>query len=151
MIDQQDRQSILDWLASWGDCVATRDFEKARRLFRSDVVGFGTYSDFVVGLDNLESEQWRQVWPTIANFRFDLDNAWVDISTDRLMGQVAARWQSTGYHDNGTTFDRPGRCTVTLRREDARSPWRGTHTHFSLERGVPQASHGDKRQKAADE
>ena len=56
-------------------------------------------------------------------------------------GNLAAGWTSTGAHEDGTPFLRPGRCTVTLRRADPTSPWLGTHTHFSLNRGTPAVSH----------
>ena len=37
---------------------------------------------------------------------------------------------SLGVKPDGSTFRRPGRCTVALARRDGR--WLATHTHFSL-------------------
>ena len=62
-------------------------------------------------------------------------------SPDRRLAHLAAGWSSTGAREDGTPFPRPGRCTVTLRRADPASPWLGTHTHFSLNRGTPAVSH----------
>ena len=136
-----DHNSIADWLARWGECIAALDFARARTLFDPGVVGFGTFSDMLVGIDDLESRQWRAVWPVIAGFRFDLDGLWTEASPDRRLGHLAAVWTSTGAHEDGTPFARPGRCTVALRRADPASPWLGTHTHFSLNRGIPAVSH----------
>lgn len=141
MTTSEDRDSIAGWLAEWGECIAGLDFARARTLFVPEVVGFGTWSDLLVGIDDLEARQWRAVWPAIADFRFDLDRIWTDVSPDRRLGQLAAAWTSTGAHRDGTAFERPGRCTVTLRRTGAASPWLGTHTHFSLSRGTPAVSH----------
>jgi hypothetical protein len=58
------------------------------------------------------------------------------------MGVAMATWASTGYHEDGSTFDRPGRCTIVLRRNSVDAPWYGVHGHFSLKRGVPQQSFG---------
>ena len=141
MSASKDHDSIADWLAEWGDCIASLDFARARRLFVPEVVGFGTYSDLLVGLDDLEARQWRAVWPSITDFRFDLDRLWTDASPDRRLGQLAAGWTSTGALEDGTAFQRPGRCTVTLRRAGTASPWLGTHTHFSLNRGTAPVSY----------
>ena len=141
MTASDDHDSIAGWLAEWGACIASLDFARAKKLFAPEVVGFGTWSDLLVGLDDLEARQWRVVWPFISDFRFDLDGLWTDVSPDRRLGQLAAGWASTGVHEDGTPFDRPGRCTVTLRRADPASPWLGTHTHFSLNRDTPPVSY----------
>ena len=141
MTANDDHDSIAGWLAEWGECIACLDFARARTLFDSGVVGFGTFSDLLVGIDDLEARQWRAVWPAISAFRFDLDGLWTEMSPDRRLGHLAAGWTSTGAHEDGTPFPRPGRCTVTLRRADPASPWLGTHTHFSLNRGTPAVSH----------
>lgn len=146
----EDHDSIADWLAEWGGCIASLDFARARNLFDPDVVGFGTFSDLLVGLDDLEARQWRAVWPAIADFRFDVDGLWTEVSPDRRLAHLAAGWTSTGRCEDATPFARPGRCTVTLRRADPTSPWFGTHTHFSLNRGTPPVSHRSPRGAGAD-
>jgi ketosteroid isomerase-like protein len=125
-----DDASVRAWLRAWGGCVAAVDFERARPLFDAAVTGFGTFAGAVVGLDRLEAEQWRQIWPTITGFAFDVDGAQVLVSGDRCQAVIAASWTSA--RDDR---ERPGRATVVLRRADATSPWLGVHTHFSL---VPQ-------------
>ena len=141
MTATDDHASLAGWLAEWGECIASLDFARARALFDPEVVGFGTFSDLLVGIDDLESRQWRAVWPAIADFRFDVAGVWTEVSPDRRLGHLAAGWTSTGAHEDGTPFPRPGRCTVTLRRADPATPWLGTHTHFSLNRGTPAVSH----------
>jgi len=133
-------EELREWYRTWGTCVASVDFEKARPLFASDVTGFGTHVHFVIGLDALENEQWRKVWPHITDFAFLVDEAVGAI--DGNAAWAATPWTSVGYHEDGTTFDRPGRATVTFRRENG--AWRGTHTHFSLKPGTPPRTFGRK-------
>ena len=141
MIAPDDRDSITGWFREWGESIASLDFTRSRTLFAPGVVGFGTYADFLSGIDDLEIRQWRVVWPSIAGFRFDLEGLWAEVSPDRRLGHAAVGWSSTGTDEEGRPFPRPGRCTVTLRRADPASPWRGTHTHFSLLRGTPPVSY----------
>ena len=53
-----------------------------------------------------------------------------------------ATWTSTGFHEDGTPFHRPGRATVILERRDGQ--WLSVHTHFSLNPGTPPRTHGPK-------
>ena len=39
-------------------------------------------------------------------------------------------------------FDRPGRATIVC--HESAGTWLGVHSHLSLNRGVPQTSHGDR-------
>jgi len=91
--------------------------------------------------------QWDNVWPRTAEFRFDLANTMVMASPDGAIAVAIAPWTSTGFHENGMPFDRPGRATIVLARQpDGR--WLGVHSHMSLARGVPQDSHGKRSVKA---
>lgn len=144
MADSPDHDSIAAWFARWSPLVADVDFVPARALFAEDVVAFGTFQHHLRGLDALEAEQWRQVWPTIEGFRFEIDTLVSQVSPDRLMAFGAIMWSSTGIGEDGSRFDRPGRCTAVLRRDSPEAPWLGVHTHFSLGRGVPQRSHGGR-------
>lgn len=144
MSTEQNDASIRDWFATWGRFVAAVDFAGARDLFDTDVIGFGTFMDTVTGLDNLEQRQWRSIWPTIRDFRFNLDSLKSVVSDDRLLAVAAITWSSTGIGEDGTPFDRPGRATVGLVRTAPNAPWRGMHTHFSLNPGTPQTSYGDR-------
>ena len=140
-----DRQAISDWFSSWDKLVDGVDFVPARDLFDPEVIGFGTRMDIVSGIDNLETAQWRHVWPTIEGFRFDLSTLHCMVSPDRLQAVGIALWRSKGSHEDGSAFERPGRATVVFRRESADDPWRAAHTHISLNPGTPQRSWGNRR------
>lgn len=142
--DAKDRDAIRDWFAAWGGFVAAVDFAGARPLFDAGVIGFGTYMDTVAGLDELERRQWRAIWPTIEGFSFNLDSLKPVVSPDRRQAFAAITWSSTGIAEDGGRFDRPGRATVAFARAQPDQPWRGIHTHFSLNPGTPQVSHGGR-------
>lgn len=146
MRDDADHGAIRAFFAEWGGYVAAVDFASARPLFDDGVIGFGTFMDTVVGLDNLERGQWRSIWPTIEDFRFNLDSLKCVVAPERLMAMGAITWNSTGIAENGERFDRPGRATVVFARADTAQPWRGVHTHFSLNPGTPQRSYGKRSQ-----
>jgi ketosteroid isomerase-like protein len=143
--DNRDEESVRSWIAAWGAEVAAADIAEARKRFADDVSAFGTHADVVVGLDRLVTEQWAAIWPAIEDFRFLTDGMQVLVSADRLQAVAIVGWSSTGIADDGTRFDRPGRATVVLRRDNPDVPWIGVHTHFSLGRGVPQATFGERR------
>ena len=101
MPDNDDVMALRRWFDRWGGFVAAVDFAAARPLFSEDVIGFGTHKDFVRGLAALEAQQWRQVWPTIADFRFHTEEMEARISPDRLMAVAMCNWSSTGFHEDG--------------------------------------------------
>ncbi len=135
---EKDLDELRHWFRTWGGHVASVDFQSARALFSADVIGFGTHAAFVVGIDVLQKEQWEKIWPNITGFRFLVDDLVGAIDGDTAWAAVP--WTSTGYDETGASFDRPGRATVTFRR--VAGQWLGTHTHFSLQPGVPQRTHG---------
>lgn len=137
------------WVEAWGDEVASVDLVTARTRFAPHVVAFGTYADVVRGLDALEAQQWSNIWPAIEDFRFDVGATEVLVSPDRLQAVAVAPWGSTGVADDGSRFDRPGRATIVVQRASVDDPWLGVHTHFSLGRGVPQATFGGSRGQPA--
>jgi len=139
-----DDQSVREWVRGWSDEVAAVDIATARERFDPALVAFGTRADVVVGRDRVEAEQWAPTWPAIEDFAMLVDDAHVEVSDDRLMAVVAVGWSSTGIAEDASRFARPGRATIVLRRSDVSAPWRGVHTHFSLARGVPQTTHGDR-------
>ena len=49
-------------------------------------------------------------------------------------------FNSTGYHEDGTPYDRPGRATVAFSRHEIGDDWVADHTHMSLFRDVPTRS-----------
>jgi ketosteroid isomerase-like protein len=133
-----DLEPLRDWFRAWETCVRAVDYAGARGLFDPDVSGFGTHAAIVFGQARLESEQWSNVWPSIADFRFDVAQLHGAIAGESAWAAVP--WTSTGFHADGSAFHRPGRATVILRRDGAH--WRGRHTHFSLNPGTPPKSHG---------
>jgi ketosteroid isomerase-like protein len=139
-----DRAAIKEWFDVWGAHVAAKEFEPAAdKLFAADAMGFGTWMDFVEGLDNLVAKQWKSVWPTISGFHHRTEDALqVTVSPDRLMAVGLVLWTSTGFAEDGSEFERPGRTTAVFNRASIDDEWRCVHTHVSLARGVPQQSHG---------
>ncbi len=138
----EDHDSVRAWVDEFSGHVAACEFDMAARQFAADVISFSSFKDVVVGLDQFVEEQWRRVWPTMTGFRFEAESMRSLVSPDRLMATAIVTWTSTGYAEDGTPFDRPGRCTAVLTRESVGAPWRGVHGHFSLRRGVPQQSFG---------
>lgn len=129
---------LRDWFRVWEDHVRAVDYGSARALFDPNVASFGTHAEIVIGIDQLVAQQWNAVWPNIADFRFLVEKLHGGIAGDHAWAAVP--WTSTGFHENGTAFARPGRATVTLRRDDDR--WLGVHTHFSLKPGTTPRTFG---------
>jgi ketosteroid isomerase-like protein len=141
---QDPLEPLREWFRVWGGYVSVVDFNSARALFDADVASFGTHAEVVFGLDRLVAQQWSAVWPNIADFRFVVEKLHGGIAGDYAWAAVP--WTSTGFHTDGTPFERPGRATVTFRRDGER--WLGVHTHFSLKPGTPPRTYG-RRQPGA--
>lgn len=139
---EEDRKAISDWFDEWGGYVANADFAASRPLFDQRVLGFGTWMNTVEGLDRLEADQWRNIWPTIRDFHHDTSTLRVGVSPDRLMAFGILVWTSTGFQEDGASYERPGRTTAVFTRPAVDAPWKAIHTHVSLFRGVPQKSFG---------
>ena len=122
------RGSVTDWLLAMQDHVRRCDYGGARALFSDEVVAFGTAAGAAVGLDELESLQWRRVWPRTRQFTYDLDRTRVLDAQGAIC--VAASWRSLGVAPDGTEFTRHGRATLLLEPRDDRLV--ATHSHFSL-------------------
>jgi hypothetical protein len=138
----EDLAAVRAWFDALSKHCREIDYEGARPIFAEDMIAFGTFTDFMIGCDLAEQKQWRNVWGTIRNFRYDLNKVEAIVSADRLTAVGMAVWQSDGYHPNGDRFDRPGRTTVTLGRKAVGDPFVATHTHMSLFRGTPEQSFG---------
>jgi ketosteroid isomerase-like protein len=131
------RTEALEWLKTFEGACRGRDFAAGRSLFAPDAVAFGTYATAVHGLDNIEREQWRQIWPRIRDFRFESnptaaaagDSAW-----------IAATWSSEATTPDGKPFTRHGRATFNLARRDGR--WLAVHSHVSLLPSQSESAHG---------
>ncbi len=140
----EDRRSIADFFARWGNLVGQVDFRRARELYADDVIAFGSLGKMMTSREELEAEQWRKVWPTLADYTHDLSTLEVIVSPDRLMAMGAVMARTTGIHKDGTHFDRPVRVTTTLMREATDAAWYMTHTHVSLMPGTPAPSYGSR-------
>lgn len=116
------------WLSEMQECVRQQDFERCRALFDDDVIGFGSKEAIAVGLDSLERDQWRQVWPQIRDFTFDLDRLQCGVSDNGMW--LACPWTSRKQVVHGGWAERPGRMTAILKYRNG--TWRAVHTHHSL-------------------
>jgi ketosteroid isomerase-like protein len=144
--DPATKQVFLDWLDSFAGYVREVDYASAKPLFHPDVLAFGTHNDVIPGLEAWVRTQWDNVWPKTSDFRFVPAQIRVLASADGGMATVLAPWTSTGYHQDGTAFDRPGRATMVFHR--GAEGWLCVHSHMSLNRGVPQQSFADRPVKA---
>jgi ketosteroid isomerase-like protein len=142
--NEDDLAGIAAWFERLAAHVRDVDFAGARPLFAVDMIAFGTFSDFVTERDAVEAAQWRNVWPFIAGFRWRPGSIRGIVSPDRLAATGMAVWDSTGFHQDGAAYDRPGRATAVLARRRIGEGWIAQHTHFSLFRGVPGQSFGRK-------
>jgi ketosteroid isomerase-like protein len=143
-VHDDDRRSIADFFARWGSLVGNVDFKRARELYTEDVIAFGSLGKTMTSRDALEAEQWRAVWPTLADYTHDLSTLEVIVSPDRLMAMGAVIARTIGVHQDGSHFDRPVRVTATLMRDAVGAPWHMTHTHVSLVPGTPAPSYGNR-------
>lgn len=133
------RSEVLDWLTTFEAACRGRDFAAGRRLFAPDAVAFGTYATAVHGLDNIEREQWRQIWPRIRGFTLE-PGATVGASGDAAW--IVAGWSSEATAPDGRPFRRPGRATFVLERRAGR--WLAVHSHVSLMPSQSDEVHGKK-------
>jgi ketosteroid isomerase-like protein len=138
---------IRDWLDRFAARVREVDYAGAYPFWHDDIVIFGTFQELVRSRQAWTDTQWDNVWPRTADFAFDLPNTLVLASPDGAMAVAVTPWTSTGFHQDGSRFDRPGRATIILQKQpDGR--WVGVHSHMSLGKGVPQDSHGQRPIKA---
>ena len=134
------------WLETFAAHVRDVDYAAARPLFHPDVLAFGTHNDVIAGLPAWIATQWDNVWPRTTGFRVIPEQPRILASAGATMATVIAPWTSTGYHPDGTTFDRPGRATLVFSKGPG--GWLCVHSHMSLNRGVPQSSHANRPVKA---
>ena len=144
----EDLAGVRRWFERLAEHVRTVDFAGARPIFAPDMIAFGTFTDFMTGRDKAEAAQWRNVWPHIDEFRWRPDVRAL-VSTDRLSAVGMAIFDSTGYRENGTPYERPGRATVAFERARPDAEWVAVHTHMSLFRDIPTRSFKSKPEKRA--
>jgi len=144
--DAATRAYFIAWMERFAGYVREVDYAAARPLFHPDILAFGTHRDIISGLATWQATQWDNVWPKTSDFRFDTDAARILVSADNTMATVVVSWTSTGYTQNGAAFARPGRATMVFHNESG--AWLCTHSHMSLNRGVPQQSFANRPVKA---
>ena len=130
---------VAAWITQFEAAVRARDFAAGRALFAPDAVAFGTFAAAVAGLDNIEREQWRQIWPRIRGFALE-PGATVGASGDAAW--IAAGWSSEATAPDGRIFRRPGRATFVLERRGGR--WLAVHSHVSLMPSQSDEVHGTR-------
>ena len=146
-VADEDRRSVAEWYDRWSGFVADVNFEPVRAMFAEDVIAFGSKVEVVTSQAQLEAEQWRSVWPSIEDYRFDTSMLEVIMSPDRLMAMGALIFRSTGLHADGKKFERNGRATVALMRPSIGASWLCTHSHVSLKPGTPATSYGNRPER----
>jgi ketosteroid isomerase-like protein len=115
-----------DWLSEFVEAVRTGDTDAGRVLFADDVVGYGTLTPRMLGLDDLVEWQWRPTWERVETWQLtDVD---VVEQTDAL-AVLAVCWKRVNNDDHAVVH---GRATLVLRR-GAGSAWRCIHSHFSAD------------------
>ena len=129
--------SLQEWLRGFEAAVRARDFAAGRTMFADDAVAFGTWARAVAGLDNIEREQWKNVWPRIRGFHFEPDTH-LHESVDH--GWIAGSWSTEVTGPDGRPFERPGRGTFVLERRNGRRTV--VHSHFSLLPTQSESAHG---------
>jgi len=144
--DAATRAHFLQWLDTFATHVRDVDYAPARPLFHPHILAFGTHQDVLPDREAWIANQWDNVWPRTADFRFVMEAVEVLASADNSMAVVIAPWTSTGFHPDRTSFRRPGRATMVF--HNGPGGWVGVHTHLSLNRGVPQTSHADRPVKS---
>ncbi|MFL4993093.1 MAG: YybH family protein [Microvirga sp.] len=143
-VPQDDLALVRRWLQRLQLHVQTVDFVGARLLFADEMVTFGSFNPFTIGREATEEEQWRTVWGRIDRFRWRLDDLRTIVSGDRLMAVGMVVFDSTGYTETGTPYERPGRATIVLGRDAVGEDWVAQHMHVSLFRDVPARSFGSR-------
>jgi ketosteroid isomerase-like protein len=121
------------WLREWQARVRAVDFAGGRAMCAPEIVAFGTVTPMAEGIERVMDAQWHKVWGHIRDFTVHDAQA-----RGAILGEhawVATTWDSLGLKPDGSTFRRPGRCTVAMVKRDGR--WLATHTHFSLFPGGP--------------
>lgn len=123
---------IRQWLTDFAAAVRDVDYDRARAMFADDVISFGTFTPIARGRDALVAQQWKNIWNRTRGFTFVVPQTQIEICGE--IAWAAAPWTSQGRDAQGNWFDRPGRCTLILRRDGRleSAAWLCVHSHFSL-------------------
>lgn len=131
-------EAARQWFELLGRYCAAVDYDSNEAIFAEDVVSFGTKSAIVAGRNHLRKNQWEGIWGKIQDFKIEIEN--IHAGGGETHAWAIAPWSSTGFHEDGTSFERPGRATIILERRDG--VWLSVHTHFSLAPGTPPRTYG---------
>jgi len=140
--DPDDLERVKKWFRRLSEQVQAVDFAGAHPLFAEDMIAFGTFENFITGREAAERAQWRNVWPVTSGFRFREDDIRAIVSPDRLTAIGMGVFDSTGYQEDGTPYERPGRTTVALSRRRICEVCDADLTHMTLFSDVPRRSIG---------
>lgn len=140
--DANTKAWFIEWLEGFAAHVRSVDYASARPLFHPNILAFGTHKDVLPSLESWIATQWDNVWPKTADFAFTIPAVRILASQDESMAVIVAPWTSTGFHRDGSPFDRPGRATIVFQK--FAGSWVGVHSHLSLNKGVPQDSYGNR-------
>lgn len=132
---QQELVEVREWLDDFARYVRDIDYEAGMAMFNEDIYCFGSVANSTSGLDDLVNSQWQKIWPNITDFQYQLEAMQCVFSDDKKMACVITPWISTGYNKDGSTFSRPGRMTLLLKK-DAAGQWKAQHTHYSVLPGL---------------
>ena len=86
---------LYKWFSEFGNFCKLRDFKSAGNLVSNSVCSFGTKVDLVTNLNDLEEEQWKNIWPNIENFTFILENLISGGDSELAWGIIP--WRSIGF------------------------------------------------------
>ena len=128
-VHPEDLAAVRAWFDTLSRHCRAVDYEGARPIFAEDMIAFGTFTDFMHGRDLAEQKQWRNVWGTIRNFRYDLDKVMElerrALNTVAPVDVLAARLDMTMSHDRTAELHKihaPSlivACGLAMRRFDA--------------------------------
>jgi ketosteroid isomerase-like protein len=125
------RQELAIWALRFAKAVREGDIPTARHLFKDDVVGFGTRTRVMNGLNALVDQQWRHIWTTTRNFDFNLDQMDWGVSQGGDLAWLGLTWSSEGLGLDVQWFSRHGRASFVL--EKTSEGWVCGHSHHSLD------------------
>ena len=125
---------IFRWLDTWQELINGEQYEAGRPLFSDHVVAFGTVAGVMRSISDLESRQWRQVWPRIKDFTFQKETAVIWSDTQSHFATLCCLWNSLGKAKT-SWYERRGRVTLVLSNQTG--SLQCVHSHFSMEPGIP--------------
>lgn len=123
-----DTESVWTWLITFARLVREEKYEEGARLFSDSVISFGTLADLNLGISQLMTQQWKNVWGKTRGFQFNREDFFCEVSGD--LASTAVTWTSEKQGPDGHWSLRPGRATFILRRSD--DGWIAVHSHLSL-------------------